>query len=382
MKTIGVLGGGQLSKLLLLRALDYGWPLYVLSPSNKDPAAQNNPYWIKGDPHKLKDLKNFFKKVDVVTFESEFFSASPIKKALKGLKKPEIAPSLKALFAIQNRVRQKQLLESYKLSSAKWLKLKNTTQKTLFNLWDKMEGPFVLKSCTGGYDGYGVFIVKKKSQIKGLKLPKVNFIAEPFIPFKRELALLVARNKNNQIVFFPLVQSFQKNSRCLWVKGPVKHKKIRTLKLKIKHFLKGINYQGLMAFELFDTGAELLINELAPRVHNTGHYSLNALSEDQFTIHLKAILNKNLTKNLCLKQNFAMLNLLGEGYKKPSLYKKKKKIYLKEFLNIAVSKNMFFYWYGKADSRKGRKMGHLNQLNPSADKALKELLKARQQFKV
>lgn len=392
MKSIGILGGGQLSKLLSLKAKTLRINIFVLSASEKDPAAQQNPFWIKGDPTKQKDLKSFFKLVDIVSFESEFFSASQIKKTLQNLKgkKPHIAPSLKALSLIQDRWTQKKLLSQYEINTAHFVKinLKNSAQKKLSQLWEKL-GPFVLKTRTGGYDGYGTFEIKRKSQIKNIKVPLRSFIAEKFIPFKRELALLSARNKQAQIIFFPLVESFQKNSKCLWVKGPAKHKKLNTLKIKIKKLLNGIDYQGLIAFELFDTGDNLIVNELAPRVHNTGHYSLDALSEDQFTIHLKAIMNHPLTKPKALEKGFAMLNLLGEGYPKPmiKINKQNKKSYPdleKDFKKptLKITKSINLWWYGKTTSRKGRKMGHINATGHSAKQALNKLLKARKLFKV
>lgn len=392
MKSIGILGGGQLSKLLSLKAQALGIKVFVLSASEQDPAAQENPFWIKGDPSKQKDLKPFFKLVDIVTFESEFFPAHQIRKTLQNLKgkKPHIAPSLKALSLIQDRWTQKQLLSQYEINTADFVKinLKSSTQKKLILIWEKL-GPFVLKTRTGGYDGYGTFEIKRKSQIKNIKLSSYLFIAEKFIPFKRELALLSARNKQAQIIFFPLVESFQQHSRCLWVKGPVKHKKLNVLKAKIKKFLNGIDYQGLIAFELFDTGNDLMVNELAPRVHNSGHYSLDALSEDQFSIHLKAIMNYPLAKPKAVKKGFAMLNLLGEGCLKPTLKMKRKnkkpnfdleKVFKTPMLKI--NKSINFWWYGKSISRKGRKMGHINATDSSANKALNKLLKAGKFFKV
>ena len=370
MKSIGILGGGQLSRLLSLRAKTQGIPVFVLSPSKKDPAAQQNPLWIKGDPKKQKDLKKFFQLVDIISFESDFISANKIQKALQSLgnNKPHIAPSLKNLSLIQDRYTQKKLLSQYKITTADFIKLtlNISIQKKLLSLLEKW-GPFVLKTRKGGYDGYGTFQIKRKSQIKKLALSSHSFIAEKFIPFKRELAFLAARNKKGQVIFFPLVESFQKNSKCLWVKGPVLHKKFPALKQKVKKFLNGISYEGLIAFELFDIGERLIVNELAPRVHNSGHYSLDALSEDQFITHLKAIRNNSLSPPKKFQKGFAMLNLLGEGYKKPKLKTKK---------GISV------WWYGKTISHKGRKMGHINTTNRSAPKALETLLKHRSSFKV
>ena len=156
------------------------------------------------------------------------------------------------------------------------------------------------------------------------------------------------------------METHQEQFRCLWVKGPVEHKKINHLKNKISRFLQDIGYQGLITFELFDTGSELLINELAPRVHNSGHYSLNAMSEDQFTLHLKAVFNFPL-QSPKVSQGFAMLNLLGG--RKESKWKELKKFH--------------FHWYGKTINRPGRKMGHVNVTAETAEEALNKLMNVK-----
>ena len=229
MKSIGILGGGQLSLFLSLKAKTLDLKVFVLSKSALDPASQNRSLWIKGDPRQLKDLQNFSSLVDIITFESEFFSTKTIEKALEGIrgKKPYIAPSLKALSLIQDRWAQKKLLKQYKIKTAEFINVRGEgeNKNRFLKIWDKF-GPFVLKTRQGGYDGYGTFIVKKKNQIQNFS--SHSLIAEKFMPFQRELALLAARNKKGQIVFFPLVESFQKNSRCLWVKGPVQHKDLKT----------------------------------------------------------------------------------------------------------------------------------------------------------
>ena len=383
MKSIGILGGGQLAHFLSLDSKNLNLKLEVLSPSKQDPAAQNKLLWKQGDPHNLADLKKFLTNKDILSFESEFFSAQQIKQALKSKSSLFVAPSLKNLKNIQDRLYQKKLLQKHDLQSADFtnveFKNQKTLQKTLLSCWSKW-GAFVLKSRMGGYDGYGTFIIKKKSHIKKLKLPKTNFIAEKFIPFQRELALLSARNKKGQIIFFPLVESFQKKSICLWVKGPVQHKQLKSLKSQIKKFLKHIDYQGIIAFELFDTHSNLIVNELAPRVHNTGHYSLDALTESQFRVHLKAISNQTLKTPRLKSKAFAMLNLLGEGFKKPLF--KKQSLSDKKLHRQLKKQKIKLYWYGKAESRKARKMGHLNCTGYSSQQALNKLLKLRTFFKL
>ena len=373
LKKIGILGGGQLARLLAEKAQSLNIKAYVLSSSAKDPAAQVTPYWQKGEPSSIASLVSFFKKIDYLTFESEFISAKTIQEALKKInKKIPITPSLKLLSLIQDRWTQKKLLEKHKIKISPFLKVsfvKNNNiknKKILENLFKEM-GPFVLKKRRGGYDGYGTFIIKNQNHIKKFKEFSSSFIAERFIPFKKELAVIGVRNKKGDIVFLPLVQTKQEEARCLWVAGPKTHLHFSAFKKKATAFMKNIKYEGVLAFELFDTGKNLLVNELAPRVHNSGHYSLDALTEDQFTLHLKACFNLELKTPRKKDKGFAMINLLGKPFKKT---------------RWTLTKGISFYWYGKTISRRGRKMGHLNALGSSSSQALQKVLRARKNFRV
>jgi len=164
----------------------------------------------------------------------------------------------------------------------------------------------------------------------------------------------------------PLVETFQKNFRCFWVKGPIHSSRISSLNSKLKKFVQKIKYEGVIAFEIFETKKEFLINEIAPRVHNSGHYSLDALTQDQFELHLEACLRNPLTAPQLLGKGFAMLNLLGKQ-ESNSEWKKQK--------------NIFLHMYGKKEKTKMRKMGHLNALDQTPQKALKKLFKAESSFK-
>ena len=359
MKTLGILGGGQLARMLALKAPPLDIKPFIFSASAEDPAAQVCPQWVQGTPEESRKLKTFLKKIEVLTFESELVPASLVKKALPENHNLHIAPSLEILAQLQDRLYQKKVLKSHKLPSADFLNVsfsKNTRGniKVLNELWNHF-GPFVLKERQGGYDGYGTFPFTAKNHIKAFKTFNRLYIAETFIPFKRELALSAVKNKT-EIIFTPLVETYQEKSRCLWVRGPAHHKGLNALKNKISRFLNAINYQGLIAFELFDTGDKLLVNELAPRVHNSGHYSLNAMSEDQFTLHLKGIFDFPL-RTPEVSKGFAMLNLIS-GRKEHQW---------------DTLKKLHFHWYGKT-KRKGRKMGHVNALANTPEKALKKLI--------
>ena len=357
---IGILGGGQLARMLALKAHELGIEPHILSPSPRDPAAQVTSYWKRGNPNAEKAVLNFKKNVDVLTFESEFTSAKVLK-ALSPLK--NVSPSASLMQILQNRSSQKKLIQKYKIPTSPFV----TLSKSDFLSKKFSSFPKVMKSVLDGYDGKGTFILKKNNLSKALEFLKKSpgVIVEDFIPFRRELALSIVRSAKGEIISLPLVETKQVENRCLWVKGPVIHKSLPSLIKKLKHFVRSIDYVGIMAFELFDTGEKLIVNEIAPRVHNSGHYSMNALQEDQFIYQIKAVLGLPLKKPQLLKPGFAMYNLIGSSKKKPSWAQQ-------EIVNL--------HWYGKDDNRPGRKMGHLNAVGETPTAALNKVKKASKEF--
>ncbi len=357
MHKVGILGGGQLARMMALKAHELGLKPYVLSASKDDPAAQVTSFWIKGDIHRISDLTKFLKKTDIVTFENEFIHSPSLIKAMKKTKTP-VYPHPHIIAKLQDRWFQKQLLKKYHIPTSPFFKIDNKRQA--LKAFEKFKGKMVLKKRLFGYDGKGTFIIQNVKQIPH----EENLIAEEFIPFKRELALILVAGKH-QIISLPLVETFQKNFRCYWVKGPVSHPQIDSLTKKLKIFLKKIKYQGVIAFEIFDTSKKLLVNEIAPRVHNSGHYSLDALSKDQFSLHLEAILGTHLQTPKVLCGGFAMLNLLGQR---------------ESSRNWKKIEGVSLHNYGKKILKKDRKMGHLNSCADSSKKALENLFRAEKYF--
>ena len=364
---LGLLGDGQLARMLALKCHDMGIQPYVLSSSSQTPASQVTSFFVKGSLYSKKDLTSFLKQVDVATFENEFLDMSLLSKISKNTKTP-IYPSPRTMNMLQDRFKQKNLFKKYNIPSAKFISLPMDSHKnphqTFNQLIQLFPNGFVLKKRHQAYDGYGTCIVANtKNKIKALNFIKnsQNLIAEEFIAFKKEMAIILVKNKKKQIIELPLVHTYQEQAKCVWLKGPCQHKNKSVLIKKLKTMLKQINYIGVMAFELFDTSKGLLVNELAPRVHNSGHYSLDALSEDQFTLHIKAVLNQDLsTPSLCSK-GFAMLNLLAG------------KQLGQQIKIVKAKKEVKLYWYGKQEHRPGRKMGHLNTLATTPEQALKKL---------
>lgn len=365
---VGILGGGQLARMLAQAGSNWGLEVHILSPDKNDPAAQVTNRHYLGSAEKINDLVNFIKSVDFLTFESEFIDIPKLQAALLKTKNaPRVFPDLNLMQSLQDRRTQKKLLEKHKIPTARFIEIENSAQLSQ-TLLEFPKG-FVLKKARGGYDGYGTFFVKNQKDLNKLlnKFPD-PCIAESFIEFQNELAVIAVCDHKN-IQFFPLVQSKQTNSKCDWVIGPMKNKHWPKMQKKLSIFLKKINYRGVIAFEFFETKDSLLVNEIAPRVHNSGHYSMDAMVFSQFDLHLLAGLS-DLYPTLMPKKlpslvtkSFAMLNLISNG-SKPFIFPK--------------TLNGQFYWYGKDKCRPGRKMGHINWVgNESATSLLKIALQHR-----
>lgn len=368
MKPIGILGGGQLARMLVLEAHRRGLPVAVLSPLVSDPAREVTGHWVQGDPGKASDLLAFMKKCSVVTFESEFYNAEVIKTASKETGVP-VHPEPSLMGLLQDRLTQKQLFDEYEIPTSPWRPV--DTLEDAVVAWVALNEKVVFKKRRGGYDGYGTFVVKSEKDLTDFarkngegKAPEA-FIAESWIRFRREVAVIAVRDLNGAVFFYPFVESRQENSRCLWVQGPLRETRAHeAMKKKIAKFLTGIGYVGAMGIEMFETqNNELIVNEIAPRVHNSGHYTMDAFSMSQFALHLRAV-SGVASEGLAipLSKAFAMWNLLGS--EKPAAKT------LTPWRAQAISGSATLHWYGKFESRAGRKMGHVNALSKTPKAAL------------
>lgn len=290
----------------------------------------------------------------VLTFESEFYKPSDIHKLIQN---QEVFPSLKNLGLLQNRKTQKQSLVDSNLPTSPFWILKSPTDLTNLLASEKL---IVAKKIFGGYDGYGTYVIKKHTDlVKFLDQfagHLEDFIFERFVPFKRELALQVARSRSGDIQFFPLVESIQKNNKCFLVKGPIKLPS--TLTRKIAQWLHSLDYVGVMGIEFFDTPQGLMINEIAPRVHNTGHHTLDSCTVDQFTMHWLCALQDKLPTIELKTKKFVMLNLIGKSH---------------NTIQFPKQIDGQLYWYQKSN-RPGRKLGHINFVGANEKALVKRAL--------
>lgn len=361
-KKLGIIGGGQLARMMAMRAHELGVECWIFSADRKDPAAQVCANWVQGNLKDASSILSFLDQVDYLTFESEFVDGEVLD-ALKEKKDIKTCPSTWMMKTIQDRLTQKELLKKYQVETALFSAASSVEEVMMFK---QKTGACVIKARKDGYDGHGTFVLKSDDQKEELEKFMASydcgFIVEKYIPFNRELAVTFVRGQNSHVARLPLVETFQEDNRCLWVKGPIDDSQYQTVFETIENLLHRENYVGAITFEFFEIHHELIVNEIAPRVHNSAHYSQNALTEDQFCLHVRAVIGGPLFQPKTLAKGFAMYNLIGKGNE----------------VTLKPAPETWLHWYGKSENRPGRKMGHINGLGDSPEDALEKVTKARE----
>ena len=353
---LGILGGGQLGKMLLFDTRKFDIQTYVLDPSDEAPCKIACDLFFKGDLMDFETVYNFGKKVDVLTFEIELVNLEAlVKLEEEGLK---VFPSPKTLKLIQNKGIQKDFYIQHAIPTANYKRFDNLKSLIVDILDSKTKLPFVWKCTEFGYDGNGVKVIRHISDLDNLA--NVECIAEEMVPFKNELAVIVCRNPSGEIKTYPVVEMefHPEANQVEYVICPARiddkvAEKARAIALNVS---EKFNHVGLLAVEMFQTeDDEILVNEVAPRPHNSGHYSIEASYTSQFENHLRAILDLPLG-NTDSKAAGIMVNLVGaEGFSGNVLYENIEKILGWNGVTPHI--------YGKKQTRPFRKMGHVTIVN-------------------
>ena len=362
--TLGILGGGQLGKMLLYETRKFDIKTSVLDPSNEAPCKIACDHFEIGDLMDFDTVYNFGKKVDVLTFEIELVNIE----ALEKLEKEGIIvyPRPRTLKNINDKITQKQFYQTHQIPTSPFQVFDSNTNLFLAVSNQDLVFPFVWKQSKGGYDGMGVSIIRNKKDLN--KLINVPCIAEQLIPFKNELAVIVSRNPKGEIKTYPVVEMefHPEANQVEYVICPARiddkvAEKARAIAVKVS---EAFEHVGLLAVELFQTEADqILVNEVAPRPHNSGHYSIEGSVTNQFEQHLRAILNLPLGETNS-KLAAIMVNLVGEeGFRGNVEYK--------NIENILSLEGVTPHIYGKKQTRPFRKMGHVTIVNQDINRAHK-----------
>lgn len=359
---LGILGGGQLGKMLLFDTRKFDIQTYVLDPSDEAPCKIACNHFFQGDLMDFETVYNFGKQVDVLTFEIELVNLEALEKLENEGKK--VYPSPKTLKLIQNKGIQKNFYLEHNIPTAPAKTFKNLKKLVIEIVDSKLNMPFVWKCTEFGYDGNGVKIIRTLQDLD--HLPNVECIAEEMIPFKNELAVIVCRNPSGEIKTYPVVEMefHPEANQVEYVICPARidekvAEKARAIALNVS---EKFNHVGLLAVEMFQTQEdEILVNEVAPRPHNSGHYSIEASYTSQFENHLRAILNLPLG-NTDSKAAGIMVNLTGaEGFSGDVNYE--------NIETILGWNGVTPHIYGKKQTRPFRKMGHVTIVNEDIDEA-------------
>jgi 5-(carboxyamino)imidazole ribonucleotide synthase len=372
---LGILGGGQLGRMLLAETQKLDIHTAILESNKNAPCAEICNRFVVGDLLDFNAVYDFGKTVDLLTIEIENVNLD----ALDALEEEglTIFPRPKDLRIIQSKARQKNFYIDHQIPTAAYAhyayleELKHAVENSI------IEFPFVWKAARFGYDGNGVKIVRNLENLESV--PNVECITEQLIPFKNELAVIVARNAAGETKTYPVVEMefHPEANQVEYVICPARitanvAEKAREIALKV---VRDLDFVGLLAVEMFQTEADdILVNEVAPRPHNSGHYSIEASYTNQFEQHLRSILNLPLG-NTESKVAGIMVNLVGEeGFSGDVIYQN-----IEDILKIdGVTPHI----YGKKETRPFRKMGHVTIVNSDINKARAIAQKVKETIRV
>lgn len=355
---LGFLGAGQLARMSALQAFRLGIQVGVFSDrKEKEPVQFMTPFSHSGSFDSVDDMIQFAKQCDVITLENEFIS-SEILQEVQDKSGTPIFPSPASFSLIENKLIEKQTFENAGIPVTPYKLVKSASDLEVFG--EEHGWPYLLKSSKGGYDGYGNETVKDPASAKEAfkKLGGEqgrDILAEAFVPFTKELAVQVARNETGTVVY-PCCETVQENHICVAVLSPApikeKHQQ-RAQELAVKA-VEAIDGKGIYAFEFFLTeDGDILLNESAPRPHNSGHYTIEGCITSQFENHVRAVLGLPLGLSKMNAPSVAMINLLGTHNRPADT----------DHIQKALeAENGHLHVYGKVQSKVGRKMAHYTLL--------------------
>ena len=377
MKHIGVIGGGQLALMMGTAAQKLGVKLIVQTPNTDDPAVSIASDTIFAAVDDATATAELAKHCDAITFENEFINIEALSQL--ATEKVCFRPRIEALSPLLDKYHQRCFLQDLGIPVPKFILpeslftvLKSQEEQYRENnrsQESELQFPAVLKARRHGYDGQGTFIVedllsleKKLYQNHPDKKPKYNliksrYLLEEFIPFQKELSVIAARSTSGEISTFVVVETQQEQQVCRRVIAPadISPQTEKAVKDIACNVLDNLQVVGVFAIELFLTNSgEVLVNEIAPRTHNSGHFSIDACYTSQFEQHLRVVCDLPLG-NVAMKIPYAiMVNLLG--------YETRKHDYIDKRSKLAQIPGAYVHWYGKSESRPGRKLGHITVL--------------------
>lgn len=344
-KRIGVIGSGQLGRMMALAGTHLGTEYVFFDEALESPCSNLGPTLQPSQ----NTLDEFISRVDVVTYESENTDAKLVEKINQHV---PVYPGVNSLLKSQHRLTEKAFFQSIGISTANFRKVE--TKDDLNTAVEELGLPIILKTTREGYDGKGQAMIKTAGDIESAwaELQGKELIAEAFVTFSRELSVIATRSPSNEIKIYPLAENDHSQGILRVSKVPVQNlsdEKAEQAKQFITKLLNELNHVGVLTLELFDTESGLVANEMAPRVHNSGHWSIEGAYCSQFENHIRAICDLPLGSTEQREPFAGMVNIIGKHGDRNSVLKQE---------------NCFYHDYGKSE-RKNRKLGHINIVSQS-----------------
>ncbi len=358
---IGVVGGGQLAMLLVEAGKKRDVDVVVQTAAKTDPAAKKSNHVVLYDPTNPLGTKLLSEKSHLITFENEWVDIS----SLLSLQNNGVSflPKLEAIRPLINKITQRELLNSLGIPCPDWLPIP-LTKSSEFDLPADWGFPLMAKAAKGGYDGKGTRIIKNFKQLQEFLViqKEEQWMLEKWVSFDKELSIVSSRDSKGIVRSLPIVETYQSKQVCDWVLAPahINHDVELMVRNIVSSLLAELDYVGVIAIEFFYGSEGLLVNEIAPRTHNSGHFSIDACSSSQFDQQICITSGIDVPMPEMLVNGALMANLLGLQSDYP--------ITLTQRLDDLRSlPGLNVYWYEKEDEKKGRKLGHVTYLLNNKD---------------
>ncbi len=352
--TIGIFGGGQLGRMLVLAAAQLGFKTHIFCPETDAPAFDVATARTIANYADEEAIRSFARHVDVITFEFENVPASSL---LLATDKVKVEPAPNTLEIIQDRLCEKEFLRKLAIPVAKFTSV--DAEEEMSSAAARIGRPAMLKTRRFGYDGKGQVKIDQASDLSAAynSIKGAPALMEAFVPFKKEVSIITVRSMSGEMLFYDLSENIHKNQilNSCQVPADIPLETSEAARVMAGRIAQALEYIGVLAVEMFycgeDSETPLLVNEIAPRVHNTGHWTLDACLISQFENHIRAIAGWPLGATT-RHSDAMMVNLIGEA--------------AEVWQGFSEDANVALHLYGKREIRQGRKMGHLTRISPKA----------------
>jgi len=351
---VGIIGGGQLALMLVEAAKERDIKVCVQTKSLKDPGSLKADFVIEADPLQIRGNKNLLNACEKIIFENEWVKVDKLKQVSSH---KNFIPDLDSISPLVDRISQKNFIKKLGLPTPNWMQL--SSFKKVDEQFKDWKFPVMAKNFKGGYDGKGNRKIVDQEDLNSFLRQNnpEDWLIEEWVDYEKEFALVGSRDASGKIRLFPMVETFQSNNICQWAISPANTTyEINIFALNIfSSIVNELDYVGVLSIEFFFGNAGLLINEIAPRTHNSGHFSIEACNSSQFDQHICISTGINPPEIKMKSEGALMINLLGLKKNFPLSIANR----IERLSNINGS---YMHWYGKSRETIGRKMGHITFL--------------------